>query len=145
MEMMAPSGPVYQAGTLSGNPIAMTAGIETLRILSRSGTYDQLEQRSRRLEQGMLAALKSSRVNANINRVASLMTVFFTGAEVFDYDSASTSDTTRFAAVHRELLSRGVYWPPAQFEAIFVSLAHTEEDIDLTIRAFGEALKALAP
>lgn len=143
MEMMAPSGPVYQAGTLSGNPIAMTAGIETLKLLSAAGVYEQLEQRSSRLEHGLLDALKASRVDARTNRAASLMTVFFTGAEVEDYESASTSDTGRFAAVHRELLSQGIYWPPAQFEAIFVSLAHSDSDIDLTIGAFNKALRAV--
>ncbi len=142
MEMMAPSGPVYQAGTLSGNPIAMTAGIETLKILSGSGVYEQLEQRSGKLEDGLLATLKGSHVEARINRAASLMTVFFTGADVDDYESASTSDTARFAAVHSALLSQGIYWPPAQFEAIFVSLAHSDQEIDRTIEAFSRALKA---
>ncbi len=141
MEMMAPSGPVYQAGTLSGNPIAMTAGIETLKILSHAGIYERLEEKSSRLEHGLLAALKDSRAEAKLNRAASLMTVFFTGAEVNDYESASTSDTARFAAAHRELLSRGIYWPPAQFEAIFVSLAHSDADIDRTVEAFSRGLK----
>jgi glutamate-1-semialdehyde 2,1-aminomutase len=140
MEMMAPSGPVYQAGTLSGNPIAMTAGIETLRTLSRPGTYEELEVKSKRLQHGLVAALKDAGPSARINRVASLMTVFFTGSEVTDYESASTSDTACFAKVHRGLLAEGIYWPPAQFEALFVSLAHSEDDIDLTIRAFRKAV-----
>ena len=144
MQMMAPSGPVYQAGTLSGNPIAMTAGIETLTILSRPGTYEQLEEKSARLQAGLVAALKDLGYAAKINRAASLMTVFFTNAEVTDYESASTSDTALFARVHQNLLSGGVYWPPAQFEAIFVSLAHSDRDIDFTIKAFRKSLAAAA-
>jgi glutamate-1-semialdehyde 2,1-aminomutase len=140
MQMMAPSGPVYQAGTLSGNPIAMTAGIETLQILGRPGVYEQLEQRSARLENGLNAALHGSGFPGRINRVASLLTVFFTNAEVTDYESASSSDTELFARVQQKLLARGVYWPPAQFEAIFVSLSHSQEDVDFAVSAFREAL-----
>ncbi len=142
MQMMAPSGPVYQAGTLSGNPIAMTAGIETLTILSRPGTYEQLDQKSARLQAGLAVALKDAGYAARINRVASLMTAFFTGSEVTDYESAATSDTALFAKVHQNLLSEGVYWPPAQFEAIFVSLAHSDRDIEFTVKAFRKALAA---
>jgi glutamate-1-semialdehyde 2,1-aminomutase len=142
MQMMAPSGPVYQAGTLSGNPIAMTAGIETLTILSRPGTYEQLEEKSARLQAGLDAALKEAGYAAKINRAASLMTVFFTGGEVTDYESASSSDTASFAKVHQSLLSEGVYWPPAQFEAIFVSLAHSDRDIGFTVKAFRRAIAA---
>ena len=140
MQMMAPSGPVYQAGTLSGNPIAMTAGIETLKLLNHPGVYDQLEDRSARLENGLKQALKSAARAGMVNRAASLMTVFFAGNEVTDYESASTSDTSLFAKVHHGLLSEGIYFPPAQFEAIFVSLAHTDNDIDVTVQAFKKAL-----
>ena len=142
MQMMAPLGPVYQAGTLSGNPIAMTAGIETLTILSRPGTYELLEEKSARLQAGLAAALEDAGYAAKINRAASLMTVFFTGGEVTDYESASTSDTALFAKVHQHLLSEGIYWPPAQFEAIFVSLAHSDRDIGFTVKAFRKALAA---
>ena len=140
MQMMAPSGPVYQAGTLSGNPIAMTAGIETLKLLLAHGAYDQLERISNRLELGLKDAIRTANCPATVNRMASLMTVFFTANEVTDYDSALTSDASRFAEVHKSLLNQGVYWPPAQFEAIFVSLAHSEGDIDRTVAAFQIAL-----
>jgi glutamate-1-semialdehyde 2,1-aminomutase len=140
MQMMAPSGPVYQAGTLSGNPIAMTAGIETLKLLLAQGVYDQLERISNRLEVGLKSAIRTANYPATVNRMASLMTVFFTGNEVTDYDSALTSDASRFAEIHRSLLNQGIYWPPAQFEAIFVSLAHSEGDIDRTVGAFQTAL-----
>jgi glutamate-1-semialdehyde 2,1-aminomutase len=138
--MMAPSGPVYQAGTLSGNPIAMTAGIETLKLLLAQGVYDQLERISNRLEVGLKSAIRTANSPATVNRMASLMTVFFTGNEVTDYDSALMSDASRFAEIHRSLLNQGIYWPPAQFEAILVSLAHSEGDIDRTVGAFQTAL-----
>ena len=142
MEMMAPVGPVYQAGTLSGNPIAMTAGIETLKVLGQPGVYRQLDDRTSTLEKGIIKAGAETKTTLQIARVASLLTVFFTGQPVTDYESAKQADTTLFSRFFEQLLSQGIYWPPSQFEAIFVSLAHSDEDINLTIKAIGKALKA---
>ncbi|MDO8688378.1 MAG: glutamate-1-semialdehyde 2,1-aminomutase [Dehalococcoidales bacterium] len=140
MEMMAPVGPVYQAGTLSGNPIAMTAGIETLKMLGQPGVYRQLEDRTSSLEKGIIKAGTETKTTMQVARVASLLTVFFTGRPVVDYESAKQADTTLFSRFFQQLLSQGIYWPPSQFEAIFVSLAHSDEDIKLTIKAIAKAL-----
>jgi glutamate-1-semialdehyde 2,1-aminomutase len=129
MSMVAPAGPVYQAGTLSGNPLAVAAGLAMLRYLkSHPEVYTQLEVRTARLA----AAAPSS---ITVNRVGSMLTYFFTSAPVTDYDSAMQSDRTRFAEFHRWMLDRGFYLPPSQFEAAFVSAAHTEEDIERTSEA----------
>ena len=143
MQMMAPVGAVYQAGTLSGNPLAMTAGIETLKILGRPGVYEQLERRTTQLADGIAEVTKKAGKSLRLNRIASLMTPFFTAGEVTGWDSASRSDTRLFAAFFQKILKEGIYWPPSQFEAAFVSLAHSEEDIDATIDAFFRALKAV--
>ena len=143
MDHVAPSGPVYQAGTLSGNPLAMAAGCVTLDLLQRSGTYMRLEMLAARLHAGLLGARDEADVKVTINRVGSMITLFFTPGPVHDYASAKTSDTTLFARFFHELLERGVYFPPAQFEAAFVSLAHTESDIDATVRAAGEIFREL--
>ncbi len=140
MEMMAPLGPVYQAGTLSGNPLAMTAGIETLRRLGEPGVYEQLEEKSAALAAGIIAAAEAAGVAIRLSRVASLMTAFFTDDPVTDFATASRSDTAAFAGFHGRLLAGGVYWPPSQFEAAFVSLAHGDGDIRFTIKAIGNAL-----
>ena len=133
MEMMAPLGPVYQAGTLSGNPLAMTAGIETIRILSQPGTYERLENAALRLEEGINKAAYQQNLRLTTSRFASLLTIFFTGNPVFDYASASQSDAALFAKFFQQLLLSGIYWPPSQFEAAFVSLAHNDEDIRTTV------------
>jgi glutamate-1-semialdehyde 2,1-aminomutase len=143
MEHIAPSGPVYQAGTLSGNPLAMAAGAVTLDLLQRAGTYKRLETLSARLHAGFLAARDEADVKVTINRVGSMITLFFTPGPVFDYASAKTSDTGLFARFFHGLLARGIYFPPAQYEAAFVSLAHTEGDIEVTIRAAGEIFREL--
>ncbi len=143
MEMMAPTGPVYQAGTLSGNPLAMTAGIETLKLLNQPGVYDQLENAASRLEEGITGAAFSLNLNMTISRVASLLTVFFTNNPVVDYESASEADTALFGGFFQKLLAEGIYWPPSQFEAIFVSLAHSDEDIQGTIEAIYKVLSRL--
>jgi glutamate-1-semialdehyde 2,1-aminomutase len=143
MQMMAPLGPVYQAGTLSGNPLAMTAGIETLKELSRPGVYQQLEERSGRLEKGIRSEAKSAGLEVQVSRIASLLTVFFTAVPVTDYATAKTSDTQRFNQFFHRLQQAGIYWPPSQFEAAFVSLAHSDEDIKMTILACGKAFKGL--
>ena len=143
MEMMAPVGPVYQAGTLSGNPLAMTAGIETLKLLGQPGVYQQLEARSSSLEEGIARAASQAGISLGISRVASLLTLFFTSDAVADYESARQADTALFGKFFQQLLSEGIYWPPSQFEAAFVSLSHSEADIQLTIRAIDKALRSL--
>jgi len=143
MEMIAPSGQVYQAGTLSGNPLAMAAGIETIRMLAQPEVYPRLENAGAALERGVMGALAKAKVPAQVSRMGSLLTVFFTQQRVVDYASASRADTAAFAVFHRAMLSRGIYWPPSQFEAAFVSTAHTIEDIRLTVEAIEGALKAV--
>ncbi len=144
MKHIAPDGPVYQAGTLSGNPIAVAAGLATLRILSRPGIYDRLEELSKRLAEGLANAAKEAGAKVTFNRVGSMMTCFFREGEVIDFSSAAASDTERYGKFWREMLARGVYLAPSQFEAAFVSLAHTKEEIDYTIEAAREAFKAVA-
>jgi glutamate-1-semialdehyde 2,1-aminomutase len=143
MEQLAPLGPVYQAGTLSGNPLAVAAGLQTLELLSKPGTYDHLEQLAARLEDGLRAALSGYAAAACINRVGSMWTVFFGVARVQDAADARRCDSGRFAQWFRGMLQRGVYLPPSQFEAAFVSLAHSEEDIDTTVQAARETLAGL--
>jgi glutamate-1-semialdehyde 2,1-aminomutase len=135
MQMVAPSGPVYQAGTLSGNPLAMTAGIETLKLLARPGTYERLEERTAELAAGVETAIAQSGKPVRVNRLGSLITLFFTSRPVTDWDSAATSDTKAFARFFHALLDAGIYWPPAQFETAFVSLAHTKTDVRKTVAA----------
>ncbi len=143
MEMMAPTGPVYQAGTLSGNPLAMTAGIETLKILGQPGIYERLEDTASRLEQGIAKIAASLNFGLSISRFASLLTIFFTDNPVLNYALASQADTALFGRFFQQLLSQGIYWPPSQFEAAFVSLAHSDEDIQTTVDKISEALKHL--
>jgi glutamate-1-semialdehyde 2,1-aminomutase len=128
MELLAPSGPVYQAGTLSGNPLATAAGLSVLRRLRDPGVYSTLEQRASRLEGGLLPF-------ARVQRVGAMLTAFMTDEPVRDFDDAQRSDTERYAALFRHLLDRGIYVAPSQFEAMFVSLAHGDEEIDRTIAA----------
>jgi glutamate-1-semialdehyde 2,1-aminomutase len=135
MDHVAPSGPVYQAGTLSGNPLAMAAGVATLDVLQGTGTYARLEALTRRLCGGLERAAKAVAVPATVNRAASLFTVFFCPGPVTDYASAKTANTAGFARFFHAMLDRGFYLPPAQLEAAFVSLAHSEADIDATIAA----------
>jgi len=144
MEQIAPTGPVYQAGTLSGNPLAMRAGIETLKLLDEPGAYERLEQSSARLEQGLDQAAAGAGVVATINRVGSMMTAFFNEVPVTDYSTAAASDTKKYAAFFHGMLKRGVYLAPSQFEAAFVSLTHGDEEIDATIAAASEVLREIA-
>ncbi|HEX7288200.1 MAG TPA: glutamate-1-semialdehyde 2,1-aminomutase [Candidatus Angelobacter sp.] len=140
MEMIAPVGPVYQAGTLSGNPLAMAAGLATLRHLrEHPEIYRQLEQKSTALVEGVLAAAKKQGVTLCANRVGSMFTWFFQAGPVTDWDSASKSDTQAFAGFHNAMLDRGIYLPPSQYEAMFLSAAHTDGDIHRTIEAAGHA------
>lgn len=143
MEMVAPLGPVYQAGTLSGNPLAMRAGLATLPKLAVARFYDELDRKSARLAEGLRAALKDSGVVGSVNVVGSLMTMFFTSDAVKDHAGAKKSDTSMYAAFFREMLERGVFIAPSQFEALFVSAAHSDADIERTIVAAGESLRAV--
>ncbi len=140
MSFLAPLGPVYQAGTLSGNPLAMAAGLKAMEILGRPGTYERLEQLGQRLGDGLLAAAKAAGVPATLNRVGSMLTVFFCPGPVTDYATAKSADTVRFGTFYRKLRDAGVFLPPSQFEAMFVSLAHTEEEIDKVTSAARAAL-----
>jgi glutamate-1-semialdehyde 2,1-aminomutase len=144
MERVAPLGGVYQAGTLSGNPLAMAAGIETLSLLQAPGFYDDLEAKSARLAEGLGAAAAAAGVPVHLNRVGSMLTGFFTATPVTDYASAKTSDTRRYGRFFRAMLERGVSLAPSQFEAAFVSAAHTPEDLEATVAAAREALAQAA-
>lgn len=145
MEMVSPSGPVYQAGTLSGNPLAMNAGYAALTyIRDHPEIYKTLEEKSAYLENGIKDGIKSAGKNYQFNRVGSMMTFFFTEEPVSDYNSAVKSDTKLYGKYFHEMLNRGIYLPPAQFEAMFVSTSHTVNDLDKTIKANTEALKAIA-
>ena len=141
MSKVAPEGPVYQAGTLSGNPIAMTAGIETLKLLSLKGTYEKLEKTMQHLEEGLRDAAKRAGVKTKFYRAGTMFCTYFTEREVTDYATAKTSDTEKFARFFRGMLRRGINIAPSQFEAGFLSLAHTRKDIDKTIQAAYEAMK----
>jgi glutamate-1-semialdehyde 2,1-aminomutase len=143
MDWVAPAGPVYQAGTLSGNPLAVAAGIKTLEILRRPGTYERLEVISKKLASGLAAAAAKAGVPLTVNRVGSMFTCFFTRDTVTDYASAKKSDTSKFARFFRTLLERGVYFPPSQFEAAFVSTAHSEADVTLTLAAAAKAFEEI--
>ena len=140
MKLMAPIGPVYQAGTLSGNPLAMTAGIEMLNLLKQDDVYNQLEYKASQLQNGIDKATSDSGAILQTSRIGSLLTAFFSAEVPTDYESAKQSDTERFATFFRKLLNQGIYWPPSQFEAAFVSLAHSDEDIEITIEAINKAL-----
>jgi glutamate-1-semialdehyde 2,1-aminomutase len=135
MEMVAPAGPVYQAGTLSGNPLAMTAGIVNLEILSRPGVYEELERKSAKLADGMKEAAEEAGVKCRFNRVGAMFSGFFTDVPVVDYASATTSDTKKYAAWFKKMLDLGSYFAPSQFEAGFMSVVHSDEDIEKTIAA----------
>lgn len=143
MRHIAPEGDVYQAGTLSGNPLAMSAGIAALNALAEPGVYEQLESRASQLADGLQDATNRHGIDAFHSRVGSMLMLFFTDAEVGDAQGARTSDTERYSRYFGELLERGVYVAPSQFEAGFVSLAHSETDVDATLRAANEALSAL--
>jgi glutamate-1-semialdehyde 2,1-aminomutase len=143
MDMIAPLGPVYQAGTLSGNPLAMAAGLATLRELKRQPEiYTQLGQRTAVLVDGVLAAAKKKGVALTANRVGSMFTWFFQPGGVYDWDTAAKSDTAAFGRFHNAMLEQGIYLPPSQFEAMFMSAAHTERDIHQTIVAAETTLQS---
>jgi glutamate-1-semialdehyde 2,1-aminomutase len=140
MSEVAPLGPMYQAGTLSGNPVAMAAGIATIDELSKPGVYEGLQAKTDKLADGVLSVFSAAGVPAVINRACGLMTVFFTNNEVTDMDSASATDREAFGAFFHGMVDNGVYLPPSQFEAWFVSTAHTDADIDLTLERVAKSL-----
>jgi len=143
MERLAPVGPVYQAGTLSGNPVAMVAGLATIEALKQPGVYDELERKGAKLAGGLCRAAGSAAVHTQCNRVGSMACMFFTHLEVSNWTTASTSDTDRYAAYFRGMLDRGFWLAPSQFEATFASLAHTDEELDAFCEAAGEVLASL--
>jgi glutamate-1-semialdehyde 2,1-aminomutase len=143
MNYVAPLGPVYQAGTLAGNPLAMRAGIATMLQLTVTGLYEGLNQNAERLVAGLRRALSEARIPAQVNATGSLATIFFTDTPVRNYAEAKRSDTKRYARFFSEMLDRGIFLAPSQFEAAFVSTSHTSEDIDWTIAAAVESLKAI--
>lgn len=143
MDRVAPAGPIYQAGTLSGNPLAMAVGVATLDVLRSGDSYAVLEARGARLEAGLTAAAEAAGVPARVQRVGAMLTTFFTDRPVTDFPSAKASDTERYGSFFRGMLERGVYLAPSQFEAAFLSTAHTEADIERTIETAGEVLGEL--
>ena len=143
MDRLAPLGDVYQAGTLSGNPLAMRAGIETLKLLAAPGFYARLDDRAARLVANLRRELAMTGVEGRVQAVGSLLTLFFTSQPVTDYAGAKRSDTARFAKFFRAMLDRGVMIAPSQFEALFVSAAHSDADVDATIQAARESLRSL--
>lgn len=143
MEHIAPAGPIYQAGTLSGNPLAMTAGITTLTELAKPGVYEDLDKKSEKLATGMAKAFMEAGMPASQNRVGSMICTFFTPEQVVDYKTACGSDTVKFGKFFRAMLDEGVYLAPSQFEAAFMSVAHADEDIEFTIEATKKALNKI--
>ena len=143
MEKVAPEGPIYQAGTLSGNPLSMVAGIATIRELLSLDPYQELERLTKKLTDGLSKILSDKGIAHRINQIASMFTVFFTDREVYDYESAKSSNTELFGRFFRALLKEGVLIPPSQFEAWFLSTAHQEEDIDLALERIDRAIRSL--
>jgi glutamate-1-semialdehyde 2,1-aminomutase len=143
MDQMAPEGRIYQAGTLSGNPLAMAAGLATLRCLKRLDPYARLDSLGKRLADGLMEAAGSAGIALTVNRVGSMMTAFFTNSKVTNFDTASRSDTQRFSAFFHGMLKRGIYLPPAQFEALFLSVSHTEKDLDRTVEDTRATFRAI--
>ena len=145
MDLVAPAGPVYQAGTLSGNPLAVAAGLKTLEILQRPGIYERLDSLTGKLADGLIAEAARLGVALTVNRVGSMFTAFFTPASVSDYASAKKADTAAYGLFFRSLLGSGVYFPASQFEAAFVSTSHSEGDISATLHAASSAFAGLQP
>ncbi|HEY9629878.1 MAG TPA: glutamate-1-semialdehyde 2,1-aminomutase [Coleofasciculaceae cyanobacterium] len=143
MSMVAPAGPMYQAGTLSGNPLAMTAGIKTLELLQRPGSYEQLDRVTKRLAEGMLKVAQETGQVGCGGQISGMFGFFFTEGPIHNFEDAKKSDTAKFGRFHRGMLEQGVYLAPSQFEAGFTSLAHTDEDIDLTLEAARAVMQTL--
>ncbi|MEH2363477.1 glutamate-1-semialdehyde 2,1-aminomutase [Nostoc sp.] len=143
MSMVAPAGPVYQAGTLSGNPLAMTAGIKTLELLQKPGTYEYLERITKKLADGLLQIAKENGHAVCGGQISAMFGLFFTSGPVHNYEDAKKSDTAKFGRFHRGMLEHGVYLAPSQFEAGFTSFAHTEEDIEQTLAVARDVISSL--
>jgi glutamate-1-semialdehyde 2,1-aminomutase len=145
MNLLAPLGPVYQAGTLSGNPLAMAAGVATLEYLARhrEAVYSNIEEASRLVAEGVATVLSEAGVPVATNRVGAMWTWFFTSQRVVDFATAAVSDTARFGAFHRAMLDAGIWLPPSQFEAMFLGTSHTAEVIDATTDAARQAVASL--
>lgn len=143
MSIISPEGPVYQAGTLSGNPLAMTAGIATLRILEKRGVYERLERNMEYLEEGLRDAALRAGVATRFYRAGSMFCTYFTDKEVTDYQTAKTADTARFARFFSQMLRRGISLAPSQFEAGFLSISHSQDDLDATIEAASESFSRI--
>jgi glutamate-1-semialdehyde 2,1-aminomutase len=144
MAMVAPAGPMYQAGTLSGNPLAMTAGIKTLELLKQPGTYERLEATTQRLTAGLLEAARGAGVPISGGSVSAMFGFFLCPGPVRNFEEAKATDTSRFARLHRAMLERGIYLAPSSYEAGFTSLAHSDADVDATISAFQEVFALIA-
>jgi glutamate-1-semialdehyde 2,1-aminomutase len=143
MAHLSPLGPVYQAGTLSGNPLAVSAGLAVLNLLEKPGVYERLDALGKRLGEGLLAAAQDSGIEATLNRTGSMMTLFFGKGPVSSFTDVEACDAARYAKFHNAMLEKGFYFAPSAFESAFVSLAHTEKDIDRTIKSAEEVFKAL--
>jgi glutamate-1-semialdehyde 2,1-aminomutase len=143
MRKISPDGPVYQAGTLSGNPLAMTAGIETLKILSRPKTYRQLIAKSKALEEALRDAAKRAGIQTKFYRAGTMFCTYFTDKEVHNFADAAKTDTAKFAVFFRKMMERGINLAPSAFEAGFMSLAHTNADINKTARAAYQTFKEI--
>ncbi|NJL60870.1 MAG: glutamate-1-semialdehyde 2,1-aminomutase [Methylacidiphilales bacterium] len=143
MSMVAPAGPMYQAGTLSGNPLAMTAGIKTMELLQKPGTYEYLDKITKKLSDGLLQIAKETGHEACGGQISGMFGLFFTSGPVHNYEDAKKSDTAKFGRFHRGMLERGIYLAPSQFEAGFTSIAHTEADIDKTLAAARDVMSNL--
>jgi len=143
MEYLAPAGPVYQAGTLSGNPLAMAAGIKTLELLQEKGVYERLEAQGKKLARGIRKAAQDTKQDLQVHQVGSMLCPFFTSQKVVDYTTAKTCNTQHYARFFWALLELGVYVPPSQFESHFVSIAHDDEVIDKTIEAVQKAMRSI--
>jgi glutamate-1-semialdehyde 2,1-aminomutase len=144
MAMVAPAGPMYQAGTLSGNPLAMTAGIKTLELLKQPGTYERLDAITKRLISGILEAGQAAGLPITGGSISAMFGFFLCEGPVRNFEEAKAADAARFGKLHRAMLERGVYLAPSAFEAGFTSLAHSDEDIDATIAAFRDCFAAVA-
>lgn len=144
MKMVAPSGPMYQAGTLSGNPLAMTAGIKTLELLSQEGTYDRLEATTQRLIGGILQLAKQAGLPITGSGIGGMFGFYLCEGPVSNFEEAKATDSERFGMLHRKMLEKGVYLAPSAFEAGFTSLAHSDDDIDATLKAFQESFSSIA-
>ena len=144
MSMVAPSGPVYQAGTLSGNPLAMTAGIKTLELLKQEGTYEKLDAITSRLIDGIIQSAKNNGIPINGGSVSAMFGFFLCNGPVRNFNEAKTNDAELFGKLHKQMLLRGIYLAPSAFEAGFTSLAHSEDDINATLVAFQESFAEIS-